>query len=154
MTEWKKPRVGATVTLPSGGRQMTVLHVGGQSALCAWHDDTGLLQEKWIKIEALHGFGRPPLEPDTPALTHKGFSCVPDHAVQAAHFLSSLEALWGGSVAGFDGPGVVLSYVREYMDGKWELDTAISDMWDQFPECFPGLNKVAPAGARGADPAS
>lgn len=65
------------------------------------------------------------------------FLCAPDHAVEIAHMVSNLESVIDGADDGRE----ALELFRDYCTGRLDIDDVNKILYDEWPECFPGLNQ-------------
>lgn len=65
------------------------------------------------------------------------FLCAPDHAVEIAHMVSNLESVIDGSEDGRE----ALELFRDYCTGRLDTDDVNGILYQEWPECFPGLIK-------------
>ena len=65
------------------------------------------------------------------------FLCAPDHAVEIAYMVSNLESVIDNSDDGRE----ALDIFRDYCVGRLDIDDVNKILFEEWPECFPGLTQ-------------
>lgn len=73
-------------------------------------------------------------------LTHGGYSCIPSHAVEIAHMVSSAEAAMASRE---HHDHEVLDLLRDYLKGAASVETVIVDYHENWPKAFTGVARQA-----------